>query len=62
MYRNIVSIGLRGAQVIIFLYDVTRRETLDEIPAFLQMTETNGTENVIKVLLANKVDNEYIHR
>ena len=60
-FRTLTSSYYRGAQGIILTYDVTRRETFEALPTWLQEVEeysSNGGADVIKLLVGNKVDRE----
>ena len=47
----------RGAQGVILVYDITRRDTFDNIREWLKEVDIFTTkENVIKVLVGNKID------
>ena len=58
-FRTLTSSYYRGAQGIILVYDVARRETFDSLGMWLQEVEQfsigNGKE-VVKLLVGNKVD------
>ena len=58
-FRTLTSSYYRGAQGIILVYDVTRRETFDNLNTWLQESEqyTQGVgKEVVKLLVGNKVD------
>jgi Ras-related protein Rab-18 len=58
-FRTLTSSYYRGAQGIILVYDVTRRETFENLNVWLQETEqfTQGVgKEVVKLLVGNKVD------
>lgn len=40
------------------MYDVTDRTTFDKILSWIEEIESNSTEKLLRVLLANKVDSE----
>uniref|UniRef100_A0A7S3VUP7 Uncharacterized protein n=1 Tax=Dunaliella tertiolecta TaxID=3047 RepID=A0A7S3VUP7_DUNTE len=57
-FRTLTSSYYRGAQAIIFVYDVTRRETFDNIEAiWLKEVDMYATvDDAIKMVVANKTD------
>lgn len=56
-FRTLTSAYYRGAQGVILVYDVTRKETFDNIREWLKEVDIFTTkENVIKVLVGNKID------
>eukprot|EP01084_Bolivina_argentea_P067927 123635_1 len=58
-FRTLTSAYYRGAQGVIFLYDITRRDTLDNIVEWLKEVDIFTTkQNVIKVLVGHKTDLE----
>jgi len=58
-FRTLTSSYYRGAQGIILVYDVTRRETFDNLQQWLREVEVytpGGGSEVVKLLVGNKVD------
>ena len=58
-FRTLTSSYYRGAQGIILVYDVARRETFDSLSMWLQEVEQfsmGGGKEVVKLLVGNKVD------
>lgn len=58
-FRTLTSSYYRGAQGIILVYDVTRKETFDSLSMWLQEVEQfsmGGGKEVVKLLVGNKVD------
>lgn len=57
-FRTLTSSYYRGAQGIIFVYDVTRRETFDDLDGvWLREVDMYATvEDAIKMVVANKTD------
>lgn len=58
-FRTLTSSYYRGAQGIILVYDVTRKETFDSLNMWLQEVEQfsmGGGKEVVKLLVGNKVD------
>ncbi|KAH8061721.1 Rab18 family GTPase [Aureococcus anophagefferens] len=56
---GLTSSYYRGAQGIILVYDVTRRETFDNLQQWLREVEVytpGGGSEVVKLLVGNKVD------
>jgi Ras-related protein Rab-18 len=59
-FRTLTSSYYRGAHAVIFVYDVTRRETFDSLgEIWMQEVDMYSTiENAIKMVVANKVDRD----
>lgn len=58
-FRTLTSSYYRGAQGIILVYDVSRRETFDSLQMWLQEVEQyamGGGREVVKLLVGNKID------
>eukprot|EP00123_Amoebidium_parasiticum_P001374 comp12448_c0_seq1/m.7370 comp12448_c0_seq1/g.7370 ORF comp12448_c0_seq1/g.7370 comp12448_c0_seq1/m.7370 type:complete len:212 (-) comp12448_c0_seq1:83-718(-) len=56
-FRTLTASYYRGAHGVIFVYDVTRRETFTNITAWLQELSHYATGgDVVKMLVGNKVD------
>lgn len=58
-FRTLTSSYYRGAQGIILVYDVARKETFDSLSMWLQEVEQysmGGGKEVVKLLVGNKVD------
>jgi Ras-related protein Rab-18 len=60
-FRTLTSSYYRGAQGIILVYDVSRRESFDSLQMWLQEVEQyamGGGREVVKLLVGNKIDKE----
>lgn len=60
-FRTLTSSYYRGAQGIVLTYDVTRRDTFEALSVWLQEVDVyspGGGQNVIKLLVGNKIDKE----
>ena len=58
-FRTLTSSYYRGAQGIVLVYDVTRRDTFDNLEPWLQEVELycpSGGKDVVKLLVGNKKD------
>eukprot|EP01147_Barroeca_monosierra_P006270 gene6270-7446_t len=55
-FKTLTASYYRGAHGIIFVYDVTRPETFDHITPWLNEANVYCETNVIKMLVANKID------
>ncbi len=62
-FRTLTSSYYRGAQGIILVYDVSRRDTFESLHMWLQEVEQfsmGGGKDVVKLLVGNKIDQERI--
>jgi len=55
-FRTITSSYYRGAQGIMVVYDITDRDSFDNIKSWMHEIEKYAQENVIRVLVGNKND------
>ncbi|KAH0626727.1 hypothetical protein JD844_001860 [Phrynosoma platyrhinos] len=55
-FRTLTPSYYRGAQGIILVYDVTKRETFVGLESWLQELEVYTKKNVVKMLVGNKID------
>eukprot|EP01027_Heterolobosea_sp_BB2_P008070 GEZU01011984.1.p1 GENE.GEZU01011984.1~~GEZU01011984.1.p1 ORF type:complete len:201 (-),score=27.74 GEZU01011984.1:99-701(-) len=56
-FRTLTSQYYRGAQGVILVYDVTRKETFDNLKNWLSEVEMYSTHpDVVKLLVGNKID------
>ena len=57
-FRSLIPMYIREAQIILFIYDVSDRESFDSIPKWIQdVLDVKNTEPVL-VLIGNKIDLE----
>ncbi|KAJ1927359.1 hypothetical protein IWQ60_002991 [Tieghemiomyces parasiticus] len=58
-FRTLTSSYYRGAQGIILVYDVSRRETFEHLDRWLNELNTYcSAQDVVKIIIGNKVDKE----
>ena len=57
-YRSITSAYYKGAKGAFIVYDITRRNTFDNIDKWIVDLKTNGDKNISIVLIGNKSDLE----
>lgn len=58
-FRTLTPSYYRGAQGVILVYDVTRRDTFAKLDVWLNELETYCTRNdLVKMLVGNKIDKE----
>jgi len=60
-FRTLTSSYYRGAQGIILVYDVTRKDTFDALDHWLKEIEVyspGGGREIVKLLIGNKIDDE----
>ncbi|GCC28476.1 ras-related protein Rab-18-like [Chiloscyllium punctatum] len=58
-FRTLTPSYYRGAQGVILVYDVTRRETFGKLDNWLNELETFSTKHgIVKMLVGNKIDKQ----
>ena len=57
-YRSITSAYYKGAKGAFIVYDITRKNSFDNIDKWISDLKTNGDENIAIVLIGNKSDLE----
>ncbi|CAH2073258.1 unnamed protein product [Thlaspi arvense] len=57
-YRAVTSAYYRGAVGAMLVYDVTRRQTFDHIPRWLEELRGHADKNIVIMLVGNKSDLE----
>lgn len=60
-FRTLTSSYYRGAHGVVLVYDVTRTDSFENLEQWLkevQLYSPNGGENVVKLLVGNKIDLE----
>ena len=55
-YRSITSAYYKGAKGAFIVYDITRRNTFDNIDKWISDLKTNGDNNISIILIGNKSD------
>uniref|UniRef100_A0AAQ4Q444 RAB18B, member RAS oncogene family n=1 Tax=Gasterosteus aculeatus aculeatus TaxID=481459 RepID=A0AAQ4Q444_GASAC len=62
-FRTLTPSYYRGAQGVILVYDVTKRETFTKLENWLNELETYTTRNdLVKMLVGNKIDRRPVRR
>lgn len=57
-FRTITQTYYKGAAAIFLVYDCSERRTFDSINSWMGQIKTYAHKNVLKVLIANKIDKE----
>ncbi|ESQ46401.1 hypothetical protein EUTSA_v10000315mg [Eutrema salsugineum] len=57
-YRAVTSAYYRGAVGAMLVYDITKRETFDHIPRWLEELRAHADKNIVIILIGNKSDLE----
>ena len=57
-YRSITSAYYRGAKGAFIVYDITRKNTFDNIDKWISDLKTNGDQNIAIIIIGNKTDLE----
>ena len=55
-FRNVVASYFRGSNGILLIYDVTNRDSFKNLDNWLEVIENNASDNVLKILIVNKID------
>lgn len=55
-FRTLTASYFHGLHAVIIVYDVTRRETFDKLPSWVEEVDRNTHGPVVRVLVGNKVD------
>lgn len=55
-YRAVTSAYYRGAVGAMLVYDITRRQTFDHIPRWLEELRGHADKNIVIILIGNKAD------
>jgi small GTP-binding protein len=55
-YKSLIPAYLRDAHCAVFVVDLARKETLDNMKGWLQLFRDNQAEKAISVVLGNKAD------
>jgi len=55
-YRTLFPNYIKGATAAIILYDITRKETLEDVHNWVEICDLNGDSEIIKLLIGNKID------
>eukprot|EP00943_MAST-04B_sp_MAST-4B-sp1_P008694 g8694.t1 len=55
-FRTITTAYYRGATGIMLVYDVTSEKSFKQISEWLKLIDKHASENVVKILVANKCD------
>ena len=55
-YRSITSAYYKGAKGAFIVYDITRKNTFDNIDKWISDLKTNGDQNIAIIIIGNKSD------
>ncbi|RSH76887.1 uncharacterized protein EHS24_003820 [Apiotrichum porosum] len=58
-FRTLTSSYYRGAQGVVLVYDVSSRNSFDELIKWFREIDTYCSEDVVKIIVGNKVDKEF---
>jgi len=53
-FRTLSKIYYRGAQAVIYVYDITDRESFDNLKYWMKEVEEVAPDNIVKILVGNK--------
>lgn len=55
-YRTLFPSYCNGASAALILYDITNKESLDDVKNWVKIIDKNAIEKVIKILIGTKID------
>ena len=55
-YKTLVPMFFQNAALALIVFDLTSRQTFDNLKDWVELLERRAPENIIKVLVGNKVD------
>jgi small GTP-binding protein len=55
-YRFLFPSYVNGAAAALILFDITRKETLEDVQNWVNIVDENADENIVKILIATKID------
>ncbi|WJX33668.1 Ras-related protein Rab-11A [Trifolium repens] len=58
LYRAVTSAYYRGAVGAMLVYDITKRQSFDHIPRWLEELRNHADKNIVIILIGNKNDLE----
>jgi small GTP-binding protein len=58
-FRTITQTYYKGSSAIFLVYDVTDQKSFDNITNWMKQIENHAAKDVVKILVANKVDSEH---
>jgi GTPase SAR1 family protein len=56
LYRNLTVQYFRRAHCVLLVYDVTRRETFENLAKWIEQINDNCPEDTVRILIGNKTD------
>jgi small GTP-binding protein len=57
-FRNLISSYFKIGDVFVLVYDITNKESFENIQTWIQLAEDNATKNPVYFLVGNKTDME----
>ena len=57
-YTAVTSAHYRGAVGVMVVYDITKRQTFDHIPRWLDELRAHADKNIVIIMIGNKIDLE----
>jgi Ras-related protein Rab-1A len=61
-FRTITSSYYRGAQCILVVYDVTNKDSFDNVKQWLSEIDRYASDNVVRVIAGNRIDDVAMRR
>ena len=61
-FQSVGSALFRGADVMMFVYDVSNVDSFNGLENWYRQYLTYGDQNAIKILIGNKIDLEHVVR
>jgi small GTP-binding protein len=57
-YKTIIHDYVKQAQAVVFVYDITNKESFNNIQTWMNLAQTKATKEAVYFLVGNKIDKE----
>jgi Ras-related protein Rab-1A len=57
-FRTVIASYFKGSHGVLLIYDVTNKTSFKQLESWLEIIENNASEDILKILIGNKIDLE----